>query len=161
MIPAALLARTQRPSALSVATARATTHRGSAPVDLALVATAAADAWAHGNGLPRPRPYLAGRILAACKRVGTRHHIFVDSDHHARAASALTRMAAAINALPAASRAAVLCATLLDLLNDRSESEFAALSDALARLDRECPRAEGDEGRASALADAIREELGR
>jgi len=58
-------------------------------------------------------------------------------------------------------RATVLCAVLLDLLNDRSEPEFAALSRELTRLDRVLPRGEGVEQRASQIAEMIRGEMGR
>lgn len=157
------LQRAPSPGALDVAVARATRQRGDDPVDLALIATAAADAWAQGNGLPAPRAYLSGRVAQVCRRVSTRRHAFVDGAYHARASRTLDRLAAEVNASPMPVRAAVLCGVLLDLLNDRPEAEFAALSDVLARVDRECPRApERDvEALASRIADAIREEFAR
>lgn len=161
MIPSTLLTRAERPAPHAVAVARATTRRGTAPVDLALVATAAADAWCSGAGLPPPRAYLAGRILRACRRVGARHHLLVDGAYHARCSAAMARMATEINALPTDVRAATLCAVLLDLLNDREEAGFTLLSAEIARLDKELPRGEGVEAEASRIADGIREEMGR
>lgn len=160
MIPSTLLTRAERPAPHAVAVARATTRRGTAPVDLALVATAAADAWCSGAGLPPPRAYLAERIVRACRKVGARHHLFVDGTYHARAKAALDRVADAINALAPELRAPVLCVALMDLLNDRAEVEFTALSAELARLDREYPR-EGTEveHEASRIAEAVREEM--
>ena len=161
LAPSAPLSATVR--ALDVLCARATTHRGSAPVDLALLAVAAADGWASGNGLPRPRAYLADRLLAACRRAGRRHHIYADGAYHSRAGRALGRMATLVNEAPAPVRAAVLCAVLLDLLNDRGEEAFAGVSEVLTRLDRECPRAPGHdvEALASVIAERVREEMGR
>jgi hypothetical protein len=163
VIPAALLTPRGRVSVLDVAVARATTRRGAAPVDLALIATASADAWAHGNGLPRPRAYLCDLMAQACRRVCARHHAFVDGAYHARATRTLNRIGEEVNATPQPVRAAVLCVALLDLLNDRPEREFTALSGVLSRLDRECPRAPGHdvEALASRIADAIREEFAR
>ena len=69
-------------------------------------------------------------------------------------------MADAINA-SAEPRVSVLCAVLLDLLNDRAEPAFAALSRELTRLDRVLPRGEGVEQRASEIAEMIRGEMGR
>lgn len=130
------------------------------PMDVALVAVAAADGWAQGNGLPPPRAYLAGRLLDACKRVQRRHHALVTESYHARAGRCLDALAGAVNAAPAPVRAAVLASVLLDLLNDRPEPAFAAVSDALARVDRECPRdpAHDAERIASVIAERVREE---
>lgn len=127
-----------------------------APPDLALVAVAAADCWASGAGLPPPRPYLAGRLLAACTRAGARHHLYVRAEQHARAGSVLTAIADGVNAAPEPLRRAVLCAVLLDLLNDRAEPAFARVSDELARIDREV-RAEGADGIAAEIAEKVRE----
>lgn len=155
----ALVATPRRRASLSVHDAGDCT-----PVDLALVAVAAADAWATGAGLPPPRGYLARRLLAACKRVAARHRIFVTPSHHARARRSMTAMADAINAIePSSARAAVLCAVLLDLLNDREAHAFGAVSDELSRVDRECHRPEGVdiERIAAEIADRVREEHGR
>lgn len=107
---------------------------------------------------------LARRLLAACKRVAARHRIFVTPSHHARARRSMTAMADAINAIePSSARAAVLCAVLLDLLNDREAHAFGAVSDELSRVDRECHRPEGVdiERIAAEIADRVREEHGR
>lgn len=136
---------------------------GGSPVDLALVAVAAADAWATGAALPAPP--CAARLLTACKRVSQRHHIYVAGEHHARASAALSAIADAINAVtPAVARPAVLCAVLLDLLNDRTAPGFGAVSDELARIDRECSRVVDGvsvERIASEIAERVREEFGR
>ena len=133
-----------------------------APMDLALVAVAAADAWANGNGLPRPRAYLATLLATACEKVARRHHAFVSGDYHARASRALSRMAELVNAEPVSVRAAVLATVLLDLLNDRAESGFGDVSRVLARIDRECPRTAGHdvERIADRIAERVRQECG-
>ena len=164
MIPAMLLRGHDRPSfaslAVAVVTAVRPECRGDAPVDLALIATAAADQWCCSTTLPRP-PFPHSRdVLLACKRAGHAHRIRTDGAYHARSRRALTIMAAEINA-SAEPRATVLCAVLLDLLNDRHEPEFAALSRKLTRLDRVLPRGEGVEARASQIAEMIRGEMGR
>jgi hypothetical protein len=114
-------------------------------VSLALVAVAAADQWAQGAGLPAPRAWVARRILAACARVQRRHHVLASGFAHGRAVAALDRIADGVNACPAPTRPAVLCAVLLDLLNDRPEDAFRAVSDELTRLDRELVRVDGAE----------------
>jgi len=164
VIPAMLLRGHDRPSfaslAVAVVTAVRPECRGDAPVDLALIATAAADQWCCSTTLPRP-PFPHSRdVLLACKRAGHAHRIRTDGAYHARSRRALTIMAAEINA-SAEPRATVLCAVLLDLLNDRHEPEFAALSRKLTRLDRVLPRGEGVEARASQIAEMIRGEMGR
>ena len=65
-----------------------------------------------------------------------RHHQRVTAGHHARAGRALDAIADAANAAPPEDRGAVLCALLLDLLNDRTEPGFARVSSELARIDR-------------------------
>ena len=114
-------------------------------ISLALVAVAAADQWAQGAGLPAPRAWVARRILAACARVQRRHHVLASGFAHGRAVAALDAIADGVNACPAPMRPAVLCAVLLDLLNDRPEDAFRAVSDELTRLDRELVRVEGAE----------------
>lgn len=129
-----------------------------AAVDLALVAVAAVDSWASGtSGLPRPPR--AAAILAACHRVSRRHSILVSGGHHKRAAGALTTIATRVNAHPAPeARGALLCALVLDLLNDRAEDGFGAVSDALSSLHLAAP---GDVDRvASSLADELRATFG-
>lgn len=130
-------------------------------VDLALVAVAAADAWCNGNGLPRPRAWPARRILAACRKAGARHHLAVTGGYYARAVAALDALASAVNAEPEPQRAATLCAVLLDLLNDRAEPAFAAVSHELTRLDGELPRGEGVECAAARIADSVRDAFAR
>lgn len=129
-----------------------------AAVDLALVAVAAVDAWCDGAGLTAPRPWVAQRLRAACRRTGERHHIRVTGGYHAAAGGSLRAMATAINAEPEGARAAVLCAVLLDLLNDRVEPEFRGVSEELARLDGECSRPAGYavEAAGSRIADSVR-----
>jgi hypothetical protein len=137
-------------------------HAGDARgVDLALVAVAAAHQWALGNGAPPPRAWVAARILRACQRVERDHRIGVTSGHHARASAAMDAIVDALDGAPAESRAAVLCALLLDLLNDRREPAFAAVSRELARLDTELARGEGAEVIAARAADSVREAFAR
>jgi len=126
-----------------------------AAVDLALVAVAACDAWASGtSGVPRPP--LAAQILAACKRVGRTHHIFVSEHAHVRARTAMATIATRVNAVePAMLRPAVLCALLLDLLNDRHEPAFARVSDTLSRLSLP-----GGEHHGARIADDLRADFG-
>lgn len=159
-----LLRGHDRPSfaslAVAVVTAAPEAYRGNAPQDLALIATAAADQWCSSMGAFRP-PFPHSRdILAACKAVGREHRIRTDGAYHARSRRALTLMAEQINASPEP-RATVLCAVLLDLLNEREEPAFAALSRELTRLDRMLPRGEGVEARASEIAEMIRAEMGQ
>lgn len=160
MIPAMLLRPMPRHSLVDLAIHVTTPHRGNARLDLALIATAAADSWCTSASVPRPPAPHDRDVLAACKRVSRAHRITTDDGYKARCVRAMTRMAAEINA-SAEPRATVLCAVLLDLLNDRAEPEFAALSRELTRLDRVLPRGEGVEARASEIAEMIRREMGR
>jgi hypothetical protein len=77
--------------------------------------------------------------------VQRRHHVLASGHAHGRAVAALDRIADGVNACPAPTRPAVLCAVLLDLLNDRTEDAFRAVSDELTRLDRELVRVDGAE----------------
>lgn len=160
MIPAMLLRGHGRPSLVDLAIHVTTPHRGSAPIDLAMIATAAADSWCTSASVPRPPAPHDRDVLAACKAVSRAHRLTTDDAYKARCVRAMTRMADAINA-SAEPRATVLCAVLLDLLNDRPEPAFAALSRELTRLDRVLPRGEGVEARASEIAEMIRGEMGR
>ena len=110
--------------------------------------------------MPRPPAPHDRDVLAACKAVSRAHRITTDDGYKGRCVRAMHAMADAINA-SAEPRASVLCAVLLDLLNDRAEPAFAALSRELTRLDRVLPRGEGVEQRASEIAEMIRGEMGR
>ncbi len=128
-------------------------------ISLALVAVAAADQWAQGAGLPAPRAWVARRILAACARVQRRHHVLASGFAHGRAVAALDRIADGVNACPEPARPAVLCAVLLDLLNDRTEDAFRAVSDELTRLDRELVRSPDAEAAGARIAEGLRRGL--
>ena len=133
-------------------------------VDLALVAVAAADAWAHGHGLlhaatPSVTRGAWTRLARACATVCERHHQRVTAGHHARAGRALGAIADAANAAPAEDRGALLCALLLDLLNDRGERGFAAVSGELARIDRAIGERPGAMRAAALAADRVRHEM--
>lgn len=155
-----LLRGHDRPSLGRLFIAVSTPHRGSARLDLALIATAAADSWCTSASVPRPPAPHDRDVLAACKAVSRAHRITTDDGYKARCVRAMHTMADEINASPEP-RATVLCAVLLDLLNDRHEPAFAALSRELTRLDRVLPRGEGVEQRASEIAEMIRGEMGR
>lgn len=134
-------------------------------VDLALVAVAAADAWACGGGLPHAAtPDVTrgawARLARACQVVCARHHQRVTAGHHARAGRALAAIADATNAAPGDDRGAVLCALLLDLLNDRGEPGFAAVSRELARIDRAIGARHEAVLMASVAADQARQAFG-
>ena len=160
MIPAMLLRPMPRHSLVDLAIHVTTPHRGNARLDLALIATAAADSWCTSESVPRPPAPHDRDVLAACKRVSRAHRITTDDGYVGRWVPAMPAMAGQINAR-AGPRASVLCAVLLDLLNDRAEPAFAALSRELTRLDRVLPRGEGVEQRASEIAEMIRGEMGR
>lgn len=157
-----LVAQAARPSRVDVLVARATTSRGRDPVDLAVVAVACAETWARGQEVaPPPAPFPA-HITRACRLVYRRHHLLVDGEVFARASKALTWILSAAKRQPAPARHAVLCAVLLDLLNDRPEEAFAGVSDVLTRVDRACSRGDVDvEGTAGEIAAAAREEFAR
>lgn len=129
--------------------------------DLALLATAAADAWAQGRHIPAPSFRAAYRLLRACRAVGRQHRITVTDGYAGRCHAVLTRLFALVCELPEGRRRAVFCCVLLDFLNDRADPAFGAVSDALAAVDRELAPTDEDTARASRIADVIRWEVRR
>lgn len=129
--------------------------------DLALLATAAADAWAQGKHIPAPSAKAAWWLLRACRAVGRRHHITVTDAYAGRCRVVLERLLVLVCEQPAERRRAVLCGVLLDLLNDRGETGFADVSDALARVDRELAPTAADTVAAARITDIVRGEAAR
>lgn len=129
--------------------------------DLALLATACADAWAQGKHIPAPSYKAAWRLLRACRAVGRRHHITVSGAYADACRVVLERLLVLVCEVPDGRRRAVLCGVLLDLLNDRGEQGFGEVSDALALVDRELAPSIEDTLAAARIADVIRGEVSR
>lgn len=126
--------------------------------DLALLATAAADAWSQGRHIPAPSFRLAYRLGRACRAAGRVHHLTVSDAYAARCHAVLMRLFALLCELPEARRRPTLSGVLLDFLNDRSDPAFAAVSDLLTEVDRELAPTDEDAAHAARIADVIRGE---